>query len=406
MDYRSFIALVFCFFFCTCSDPWVNPNSDFKVRDHMGRADALEDSQEYHQAAKEYAIVAERYPYSSYYKAAVRKAALLNIHPANSKTDTNAALHWLNIYLTLRLSPEEKENAQLHIAMLEDIARLQAEISRQDADNSKLRTATRKQSGKITAASQRVKKLEAELAQVRVQLEEMKEVDLRMHTRRVNGNGDKPLESITKDLVIGPEPDSSAASTIKRPDPGIAGESKTIRKKTVLQTDDKGKALHSDKRNPDQQKQAGYPYTVQVGSFTKKEESIREASELTNKGNMGFTSQARIPGKGDWYRVFNGYYRTRDEAQKTALELKKREYPSAFAVKMPFSIRIEVSSDEELKNMEADLKSKGYLGYRIPDRKDDEKIALLIGAFRTKEETIKHLKRLQEAGFKASVVQR
>ncbi len=86
--------------------------------------------------------MAERFSSTSYYKAAVRKAALLNIHPSNSEIDANAAMHWLKIYITLPLSPEEKESARFHMTMLEDINRLQAEISRQKAGNRKLRAGT------------------------------------------------------------------------------------------------------------------------------------------------------------------------------------------------------------------------------------------------------------------------
>ena len=150
----------------------------------MHRAAALEDSQEYHQAAKEYAVVAKRYPSSRYYQTAVWKAALLNIHPANQVADTNSAFHWLQTYLTLPLSPEEKECAQLHITMLERIKRLKSEISRQNAEKNKLRTITQKQSDRISSSTQQMKKLKAELLQVRGQLEGMKEVDLRMHTKR------------------------------------------------------------------------------------------------------------------------------------------------------------------------------------------------------------------------------
>ena len=85
----------------------------------MDRAAALEDSSEYHQAAQEYSIVAERYPSTSYYKTAVWKAALLSIHPANSEIDYSAALYWLQVYLGLPLSPEEKDSAALYVAMIE-----------------------------------------------------------------------------------------------------------------------------------------------------------------------------------------------------------------------------------------------------------------------------------------------
>ena len=107
MDYRNFIASVLCFFSLGCSTPLIYSNSEMQAQDHMRRAAALEDSQEYHRAAEEYAIVAERYSSTRYYQNAARKAIFLNIHPSNPEPDTGTALHWLQIYLTLPLSPEE-----------------------------------------------------------------------------------------------------------------------------------------------------------------------------------------------------------------------------------------------------------------------------------------------------------
>ena len=407
MDYRNFIASVLCFFSVGCSAPLIYYNSELQAQDHMRRAAALENLQEYRQAAKEYAIVAESYSSTNYYQNAVRKAALLNIHPSNSEPDTSTALHWLQIYLTLPLSPEEKESAQLHLTMLKNITRLQSEISRQNADINKLRTIKRKQSGKITADTELMKKLETDLAQVRVQLEEMKEVDLRMHVRRINGPGGKPVEFVNKTPAISPEVDSLPTSTVKHPEPGKSEETETTQKDSTLQKNDKGRAPLSDRKDTHPKKRGRYPYTIQVSSFVQNEDAIRAAVRSGNKGDIGFTSHIHIPGKGDWYRVFIGFYQTRDEAERSALQLKKCGYPHAFAVKMPFAVRIEdPSSDKELIEMEDGLRSKGYLAYRVPDGRNDDRTALLIGAFGTKEETSKLSKSLQKKGYKVSVVQR
>ena len=419
MDYRNFITILFCLFFVSCSAPFVYTRPEFQVqdnvqqaatlqaKDHMQRAAALEDSQEYQQAAQEYAIIAERYPSTSYYQEAVRKAAILNIHPDNPETDAIKALHWLEIYLTLPLSLKEKESAQLHIGMLENINRLQAEIARQDADNSKLRKVTRKQSNKITADTQRMKELESELAQARIQLEEMKEVDLRMHTRRVNGSGGSPVEFFKKAQDVTPEDDSSATSIAKPTGQGKFKKTVTSQDKANFQTNNKGIAPLMSKESTSSKKQGHYPYTIQVSSFRRKEDAFVVAAESRNKGDIGFTSQTHIPSKGTWYRVFVGYYQTLHEAEKTANELKNGEYPFAFAVKMPFAMQIEVpSSEKDLKKMEALIQSKGYTAYKIPGRKNNDKTALLIGAYGTQEETLKYFKNLQESGLKLRVVQR
>ena len=116
---------------------------------------------------------------------------------------------------------------------------------------------------------------------------------------------------------------------------------------------------------------------------------------------------ARIAGKGDWYRVLVGFYRTSQEAQKAALELKKREYHHAFVVKRPFTVEIGIfSDDEKLKKLRAHLITKGYSAYSLPNRATKSKVRLLVGAFWTQKEAETVTKDLQKEGFEPKVVQR
>ncbi|MEE9420550.1 MAG: SPOR domain-containing protein, partial [Desulfatiglandaceae bacterium] len=154
-------------------------------------------------------------------------------------------------------------------------------------------------------------------------------------------------------------------------------------------------------------KQGPYPYTIQIWSARYKERANREVMELRKKGDPAFISPAHIPGKGDWYRAFIGYYGTLEEAQKAALALKKRKFRYANVVRKPYAIQVGPSdSDKELKQLEADLRTKGYVTYSIPDRGDNGNIRFLIGAFRTEKEAVRLTKKLQEEGFKPKVVRR
>jgi len=394
MDYRSLIATVIYCFLVGCSVP-LNRSSDVELQaqGYMHRAAAFEYAREYNQAAKEYALVAERFSSTSYHKAAVRKAALLNIHPSNSEIDPKAAMHWLKIYLTLPLSPEEKEDAQFHMAMLKDINRLQAEIARQKADNQTLRTGTLEQSAKITADTQRIKELEAELAQLREQLEEMKEVDLRMHTERVNGSNGGLVKLTKKSRDTHPGSDFLKTSAATYPEPA--------------ESEDLNKVPPTSSEDTSPQTREAYPYAIQISSYSIKKDAVHAAKEARKKGDAGFSSHARISDKGDWYRVYIGFYRTFDEAKKAALELKNRNYPNAFVVKMPFAIRIEVPvSEKALEKLETDLENKGYLTYEVPGEKSHDKNTLLIGGFETKKAALNHIKIFQDAGLNPKVVRR
>jgi len=250
--------------------------------------------------------------------------------------------------------------------MLERINGLQAELS-------SLVAVTRKQSSDIMTDDQQLKELEAELAQARDELKKMKEVDVRMQRSRDKSNRSEPIELAQKTSELNNDEDNT----------------QQLSTNNALKPQD------------------FYPYTIQVSSCKNKEASIREAMESRNKGNSGFVSHVYIPGKGDWYRVFIGFYRTVEEAEKAAFELKKQEYPHAFVVKMPFAIQIGISSkDEELKKLEVALRSKGYLAYSVLDRLYNNKIRLLVGAFRTEKEAAILAKELQREGFKPKVVQR
>ncbi len=373
MERRNVIVIILCFLLAGCLPQFRGFKLESQARSHMERAAALEDSSSYHQAAQEYAIVAERYPSTSYYKRAVWKAALLNIHPANSKIDTSAALFWLKVYLGLSLSSKEKEDARFYVAMLEHVDGLQAELSSYVAEKDKLLAVTRKQSSDIVTGTQRLKELEAELAQARDELKKMKEVDVRMQRSRDKSNSSKSLELAQKPSELNNDEDNT----------------QQLSRHNTLKPQD------------------FFPYTIQVSSRKNKEESILEAMKSRNKGNSGFVSHVCIPGKGDWYRIFMGFYRTVEEAEKAAVELKKQEYPHAFVVKMPFAIQIGISSkDEELKKLEAALRSKGYLAYSVLDRLYNNKIRLLVGAFRTEKEAAILAKELQREGFRPKVVQR
>jgi len=366
MEGRNVIAIILCFLLAGCLPQFRGFKLESQARSHMESAAALEDSSSYHQAAREYAIVAERYPSTSYYKHAVWKAALLNIHPSNLKIDYSASLFWMKIYLGLSVSSKEKEDATLYVAMLERINDLQTELS-------SLVAVTRNQSSDIVTGAQRLKELEAELEQARDELKKMKEVDVRMQRSRDKSNSSESIALAQKTSELNNAEDNT----------------QQLNTNNALKPQD------------------FYPYTIQVSSHKNKDASIREAMESRNKGNSGFVSHVYVPGKGDWYRIFIGFYRTVAEAEKTAVELKKQGYLHAFVVKMPFAIQIGLSfKDKELKKLEAALRSQGYLAYSVLDRVYNNKIRLLVGAFPTAKEAAILAKELQREGFKPEVVRR
>jgi cell division septation protein DedD len=164
-------------------------------------------------------------------------------------------------------------------------------------------------------------------------------------------------------------------------------------------------AQQTSEKVDSQAKQSTYPYTVHVSSFKTKEKSNAVAMKLRNEGLPAFTSPAYIPGKGEYYRVFIGFYENFEETKKEALRLKGQEDLYPLEAKLPYAIKVGVfNSDEEMKMIEADLRSKNtLLPYRVPNKNN---AAVLVGAFRTKQEAASLTKELQKEGFQTKVVQR
>jgi len=374
MKIRNIIIIILCLLLTSCLSRVQVLESELKAQDYMDRAATLENEGAYHQAAQEYAMVAEHYPSTSYHKLAVWKAALLNIHPANPKINYAAALNWLQVYLKLPLSTAEKETATLYVSMVERINDLQAKLSSMVEEKDRLLKITQKQSMNIESDTERRKELEAELAHAWDELQKMKAVDVKMHRSKVDKNLGKPTQSVQKAPIT-----------------------KSDNAQTTLQT-----RQHAPAKD-----QEFHPYMIQVSSYKSKEDAMREAMILRDKGDSVCISHARIAGKGGWYRVLVGFYRTFEEAQKAVLELKEREYRQAFVVRPPFTVELGFfSGDEKLNKLKADLIAKGYSAYSLPNRATKNKIRLLVGAFWKEKEAETVIKDLQKEGFKPKVVRR
>ena len=374
MKIRNIIIIILCLLMTSCVSQVRSSESELKAGEYMERAAALEKAEAYRQAAKEYGMVAEHYPSTSYHKLAVWKAALLNMHPANPEINYAAALGWLRAYLKLPLSPTEKETATVYVSLVERVDDLQTELSSMVEERSKLLETTKKQASDIESEAKRISELEAELANAWDELNKMKAVDVRMHRSRVEKSVGKPTQPVQK-----------------------APEKKSGKETTTRQN-----SQHAFAKD-----QEFYPYMIQVSSYKSKKDSMREAMILRDKGDPVCISHVRIAGKGDWYRVLVGFYRTPQEAQQAVLELKKREYDNAFVVRPSFTVEIGMFSDnEKLEKLKAYLISKGYSAYGLPNRENENEIRLLIGAFWTEKEAETITKDLLKEGFTPKVVRR
>jgi cell division septation protein DedD len=374
MKIRNIFIVLLCFFMSGCVSAMQGSKSESGARDFMVRAAAYENTKAYGKALQEYGEVAKRYTSTSYYKRAVWKLAILNIYPENPAISDTAALDWLQVYLGLHLSPVEKQTATSLVSMLNRIRNLKAELSDANMEKEKIASAAQKQSKELEDGAQKIKELETELAHSYDELQKMKAVDVQMHQSRVGKAANKPSPLLQK---------------------VPASEKNAGKKELPVSQKTSKKAMEF------------YPYAIQVGSYRDKKDAFQEAMILRGKGDPVCVSHARIAGKGDWYRVIVGFYRTPQAAQKAAVELKKREYRNAFVIRRPFTVEIGIYfGDEKLKNLETQLITNGYSAYTLPSRDADNKFRLLVGAFHTENEAEKVTKNLQKEGLKPKVVQR
>jgi cell division protein FtsN len=374
MKIRDVCMIMLCFFMAACVSGLQGSKSESEARNFMVRAATYEKANAYPQALHDYTEVAKRYSSTSYYKRAVWKLAILNIYPEYPEISDAAAHDWLQVYLRLHLSDQEKEAATACLSLLEKIHKLKADLSDLNSQKEKIASAAQQQSKEMDADAQRVKELETELAHSWDELQKMKAVDVQMHQSRADQSAGKPP------LLLQKTPESEK---------------------------DTGKKESQGRHNAPEKAAEFYPYAIQVGSYRDKKDSLREAMILREKGESVCVSRALVAGKGEWYRVIVGFYRTPQEAQKAAMELKKREYRNAFLIRRPFAVEIGVfSGDEKLKTLKTQLITNGYSAYTLPIRDVDNKFRLLVGAFYAENEAETVIKDLQKEGITPKVVRR
>lgn len=162
----------------------VDSDTEARATRHMILADSLQQAVALDQAMLEYQIVAEHYPTSTAYPAAVRKISLLYLNPENPVQSDSLALHWLNTYLGLPVAPQDRENARAEMHLLGRLAALQADLERQHHVADSLVAVTRKQDAQLLNQAQQLQTLQNELKQVRQELDRLKQVDVQINRSR------------------------------------------------------------------------------------------------------------------------------------------------------------------------------------------------------------------------------
>ncbi len=159
-------------------------DSEARARQHMLTGDSMEVSANFAEAALEYQIVVELYPQTSFYSTAIRKAAVLSLHPKNPSANDSVARYWFGEYLRVVPPSQGRSLAETIVHLLDRIQNLHAASSEQDSTLDSLLAIVRRQNADLSSRSKQITTLEAELKQANEELRRLREVDVRISRGR------------------------------------------------------------------------------------------------------------------------------------------------------------------------------------------------------------------------------
>ena len=105
-------------------------------------------------------------------------------------------------------------------------------------------------------------------------------------------------------------------------------ETVSLRKKSETKKAEKKKKIKLPRKSVPPVK-IRKPFTVQIAAFRRLSDAYNLMRKLQRMGFDAYYERTNIPGKGIWFRVRVGHYRTRDEATKAARRIKRKTgYPA------------------------------------------------------------------------------
>lgn len=207
-------------------------------------------------------------------------------------------------------------------------------------------------------------------------------------------------EAREESRVAAAEPDDEPAA--KPQAATAADQAKPASEPRTAQDGAAGTAAENTGDKPD----AEYKYTILIGSYETRERAVEVAQWLQGKGDPGFTSFRTDPEQGKLYQVFIGSYKTLDEVNEKAAELRSRNFRQVDPTVRYWTVRLaECDSYNIVESLKAKLIKMGHVPFTIRCDSGYGKSTLLAGAYETKADAEKLLRELEAAGaFKALAV--
>lgn len=145
-----------------------------------------------------------------------------------------------------------------------------------------------------------------------------------------------------------------------------------------------------------------YPYSIYLGSYSNAEAVNKAISDYKEMGLSLYWIKMDLGKKGIWFRLFAGYFQTREEVDKF---IKTKQIPDAELKKIDYVNLIGIyASEEEVNKQKEILEKMGYCPYVISDNKNI--FRLYVGAFYEKDTAEEQNADLLLKGIQSKVVQR
>ena len=147
---------------------------------------------------------------------------------------------------------------------------------------------------------------------------------------------------------------------------------------------------------------SNFPYSLHLSSLKSLEGARKLLSFHKKKGLLAYAARVNLGEKGIWWRIFIGYYRTWQEAERADVALGLAD---ARIMETPFANLIGIYSNASAaRAMSLKLEKWGYFPYTI--KLKNGTLALLTGVYETIKEAAAQKRGLRSKGIQAQVVRR
>jgi cell division septation protein DedD len=150
------------------------------------------------------------------------------------------------------------------------------------------------------------------------------------------------------------------------------------------------------------QKATSYPYSIYLGSFRDQEQLEKALAAYRNMGLSPYWFRFDLGDKGIWFRVFAGYFSTREDADRF---IKEKGITDAASRNTMYAALVGTySSQDTLNSNLSHLKALGFSPYVI--ERDEGVFRLYVGAFYQKAHADTQVAELASRGIRSQVSER